>query len=349
MRPTPVRDAGYHATHGCGSSVCLGRRNRRGDPRPDTDTAPDRGRRQHRRDRRHRRRRRPRAPDGGTAPGSDAGPPTAGGPDDPEGPPFSSTARKLIAAAVALVLVAAVVLRLWTRSDLWLDEALTVNIARLPLHEIPAFLRRDGAPPLYYVLLHFWISAFGTSDVAVRSLSALFGVITLPLIWLAGKRLGGRPLGWAALLLLATSPFAIRYDTETRMYSLVALLTVLGFLALDRSLRQPRPGNLIAVARGHRAAALHPLLVAVPGGHGHALVAWEAWRGRPEWRAGARASFVAAVVVGASPSCPGCRPSGSSPATPAPRGPRRPTSPPWSTRCPRSPVGAPARAGPWPS
>ena len=173
-----------------------------------------------------------------------------------------------MAAAVAVVLVVAVVLRFWTSSDLWLDEALTVNIARLPLHEIPSFLRRDGSPPLYYYLLHFWISMFGTSDVAVRSLSGVFGVITLPLVWLAGKRLGGNRLGWIALLLLASSPFAVRYDTETRMYSLVALLTVLGFLALDRSLRRPAARQPDRRGRRHRAAALHPLLVALPGGHG---------------------------------------------------------------------------------
>ena len=87
-------------------------------------------------------------------------------------------------------------MRFWTRSDLWLDEALTVNIARLPLHEIPSFLSRDGAPPLYYVLLHFWMGWFGTSDVAVRSLAGVFGVVTVPLAWLAGRRLGGpRPAG----------------------------------------------------------------------------------------------------------------------------------------------------------
>ena len=186
------------------------------------------------------------------------------------------------------VVVFSVVLRFWTTSDLWLDEALTVNIAHLPLHEIPSYLKRDGSPPLYYYLLHFWMSWFGTSDVAVRSLSGVFGVITLPLVWLAGKRLGGTTLAWAALLLLATSPFAVRYDTETRMYSLVALLTVLGFLALDRSLSRPRAGNLIAVG------VVTGLLLYT---HYWALylvgtvvlwLAWEAWRGRPAWRSGAR-------------------------------------------------------------
>jgi uncharacterized membrane protein len=202
-----------------------------------------------------------------------------------------------IVVGTGVVMVAALVLRFWTRSDLWLDEALTVNIARLPLHQLPSFLRRDGAPPLFYVMLHFWMGWFGTSDVAVRSLSGVIGVATVPLAWVAGRRLGGPRVGWAAMLLVATSPFATRYDTETRMYSLVVVLTVLGFLALDRSLRRPRPGNLIAVG------AVTGLLLYT---HYWSLyliattmvwLAWQGWRGRPEWRSGARASL-AAVVVG---------------------------------------------------
>ena len=219
-----------------------------------------------------------------------------GGGDDPEGPPFAHITRTVFGVGAVLVIVAALVLRFWTRSDLWLDEALTVNIARLPIHEIPSYLRRDGAPPLFYVLLHFWMGLFGTSDVAVRSLSGVFGVVTVPLAWVAGKRLGGRKVGWAAMLLVATSPFATRYDTETRMYALVVLLTILGFLALDRSLRQPRPGNLIAVG------AVTGLLLYT---HYWSLyligttmlwLAWQSWRGRPQWIRGARASLAAAVV-----------------------------------------------------
>ena len=56
-----------------------------------------------------------------------------------------------------------------TRSPLWLDEALSVNIAKLPIGQIPAALRHDGHPPLYYVLLHVWMSVLGSGDVAVRS------------------------------------------------------------------------------------------------------------------------------------------------------------------------------------
>jgi mannosyltransferase len=201
-----------------------------------------------------------------------------------------------MAAAVVLVLVAALVLRFWTRSDLWLDEALTVNIAGRPLHELPSYLKRDGAPPLFYVLLHFWIGWFGTTDLAVRSLPGVIGVITVPLAWLAGRRVGGRTAGWAALLLVASSPFAVRYDTEARMYSLVVLLTVLGFLALDRALRRPRIGNLVAVG------AVAGLLLYTHYWSMYLIgivfvwLAWQAWRGRPEWRAGARASFIAGGI-----------------------------------------------------
>ncbi len=164
-----------------------------------------------------------------------------------EVPGLTGRARVLAGVAVGVVLAAGLLLRFWTRSGLWLDEALTVDIARLPLHEIPNALKHDGAPPLYYYLLHFWIVLFGQSNDAVRSLSGVFAVITLPVAWLCGKRFGGRTVAWTMLVLLASAPFAVYYATESRMYALVILLTGCGFLALQRAVAAPRPGNLVAV------------------------------------------------------------------------------------------------------
>lgn len=135
------------------------------------------------------------------------------------------------AAAVA-VLAIGVVVRFVAASHLWLDEALTVNIAHLPLGQLTEALRLDGAPPLYYVLLHGWTSVFGTGTVAVRILPGLFGVTALPLMWFAARRVGGERVAWAATLLLAAGPFAVRYATEARMYSLVTVLVLVGFLAV---------------------------------------------------------------------------------------------------------------------
>jgi mannosyltransferase len=166
---------------------------------------------------------------------------------------------------IPLVLVAGtiaigIVLRFATNSHLWLDEAITVEIARRSVPAMFAALRHDGAPPLYYLLLHFWTGIFGGSDVAVRALSGLLSVATLPLAWLAGRRVARvaaafghveksstHRAGTAALLLFATSPYAIRYGSEARMYSLVVLLVLLFGLAVARALEQPKPTRWVAL------------------------------------------------------------------------------------------------------
>lgn len=155
---------------------------------------------------------------------------------------------RLLPVLAALAVVAGVVFRLHSQSALWLDEALSVNIAKLPLSELPAALRQDGAPPLYYLLLHGWMAVFGTSTTAVRALSAVFAVAALPLAWLLGRRLADARTGWIALLLLASSPFAVRYATETRMYSLVLVLVLVGGSLLVEALRRPTLPRLLGVA-----------------------------------------------------------------------------------------------------
>lgn len=156
----------------------------------------------------------------------------------------SDASSRRIAVGAAIVVVLGVALRLYATSDLWLDEALTVNIAHLPLAEIGGALKVDGAPPLFYYLLHGWTAVLGTSDVAVRSLSGIIGVATLPLAWYAGRRVGGTVTAWAAVVLLASNPFAVRYATEVRMYGLVIFLVFAGILALRRGLERPTAGRV---------------------------------------------------------------------------------------------------------
>ncbi len=152
------------------------------------------------------------------------------------------------AVPVAVIVVAiGIGLRFFTTSAAWLDEAISINISKLPISQIPGALRHDGAPPLYYFLLHFWMRLFGSGDVSVRALSGVASVITLPFAFIAGKRLAGRAGAWSALLLMASSPFALTYATSARMYSLMILWSLLLFLALARSLEVPNRSRLIAV------------------------------------------------------------------------------------------------------
>ncbi|MEO6988106.1 MAG: glycosyltransferase family 39 protein [Aquihabitans sp.] len=140
--------------------------------------------------------------------------------------------------AVGLVVVVGLILRFVVDSPLWLDEALSVNIARLPLGEIPAALKQDGHPPLYYLFLHGWMLLFGEGNVAVRAFSGLWAVALLPLMWVAGRRLGGRRGAVLALAVLALSPYAIRYATETRMYAMVSVLVLAGWLVVTDALEE---------------------------------------------------------------------------------------------------------------
>ncbi|HEY1734736.1 MAG TPA: glycosyltransferase family 39 protein, partial [Acidimicrobiales bacterium] len=213
--------------------------------------------------------------------------------------PTVLSGRWLLAAEIGVVAVVAIglVLRFWTRSALWLDEALTVDIARLPLHEIPSYLKRDGAPPLYYVLLHFWMKPFGDSDIAVRSLSAVFSVATLPIVWIVGRRIGGRSVAWVLLVVVASAPFAVYYATEARMYSLVMFLTAGGLWALSRVLEKARPGNVAALAVVTAALLYSQYWALYLVGSLGLWLLWQLWRGRPEWRSNARWAF-GAVVVG---------------------------------------------------
>jgi hypothetical protein len=169
--------------------------------------------------------------------------PSDGEADDPTTPREGPITPELVIVAVG-ALALGVVLRFVARTPLWLDEALSANIASLPIGEITEALRHDGHPPLYYVVLHGWMEVFGTSDIGVRALSGVLSVATLPLAWLAARRRGGRPLALLTVTIVAVAPFALRYATETRMYSLVMCLVFAGYLLLDDIVRRDRAGLL---------------------------------------------------------------------------------------------------------
>jgi len=161
----------------------------------------------------------------------------------------------LVAVAVVTIGVA---FRFTSTSQLWLDEAQTVAISRLPVRQLLDALRQDGSPPLYYLLLHWWMKVFGEGTTAVRAFSGVTAVAALPAMWFVARRTqrqitppadtNDNGLGWIAVLLLASSPFAIRYGTENRMYSLVILLVLVGYLAVLRARERPTLARFAVVS-----------------------------------------------------------------------------------------------------
>lgn len=121
----------------------------------------------------------------------------------------------------------------------WGDEAISVGIAGRPLHEIPHYLGFDGSPPLWYVLLHWWMAAFGHSEVATHSFSLLVSLVAIPVAWWCADVLFSRRAARAAALLAAVSPYLTYYGTETRMYALLGVLSMVAVTATIRYYREP--------------------------------------------------------------------------------------------------------------
>lgn len=107
---------------------------------------------------------------------------------------------------------------------------------------VRAVLVSDTSPPLYYVLLNWWTRMFGTGDAALRLFSVWWAVLSLPLLWLVGREVGGSKAGWSACLLFSFSPVAVFYSVEGRMYSLLWCLGLsLAWLTLRLSPGGDRP------------------------------------------------------------------------------------------------------------
>ena len=113
---------------------------------------------------------------------------------------------------------------------LWWDEGYSVWFATHSLAQIAALTAQDIHPPFYYALLHGWAALLGTGPAALRLLSVIVGVVTIPLLYLVARRMLSARAALLATLLLTISPLHIYYSQEVRMYGLVALLSV-GILA----------------------------------------------------------------------------------------------------------------------
>jgi mannosyltransferase len=136
------------------------------------------------------------------------------------------------------ILVLAAFLRFYKidAQSLWYDEGNSARIAERSLQLIVEGAAGDIHPPLYYIILKYWRAVFGEGEAALRSFSALCGVLTVLFAYLIGRDLFRRRVGLIAAFLLAIAPFAVYYGQEARMYALLALCAAASTWALFRVL-----------------------------------------------------------------------------------------------------------------
>ncbi len=135
--------------------------------------------------------------------------------------------------------------------SLWYDEGFSVYLARMGWGEMAARTAADIQPPLYYFFLKLWMAILGDGEGALRGLSLVFGVLTVPLIYALARLLFpdrqhlAQVAGLLAALLLAISPLHVWYSQEVRMYTLLTFLCLLSCVALLLAMRAQTKGQLV--------------------------------------------------------------------------------------------------------
>jgi uncharacterized membrane protein len=133
--------------------------------------------------------------------------------------------------------------------SLWFDEGYTAWMVGHSPAQIIDLIRADTAPPLYYLLLHGWTECFGRSEAALRSLSAVFSILTLFIaIDIARKFLRNPSAIAIAAWVLAISFLQIWYAQEARAYALMGLLATLAFDMLLYHVTAKRRGWIVPLA-----------------------------------------------------------------------------------------------------
>jgi len=167
------------------------------------------------------------------------------------------------------------------RPPLWRDEAYTLDAIRRPLTQIFAMAGHiDAVITPYYLLMHAWIAAAGTSATALRLPSVLAMAVAAVAISVIGRRLASATqlpapamTGVLAGLLFAAAPQATRYAQDARPYGLVTMCAAIATWLLLRSLADGRwrwwAGYGVAIAATGLFNVLALLLLAA-----HAVTVW---------------------------------------------------------------------------
>lgn len=124
------------------------------------------------------------------------------------------------------------------RLSIDLDEPFSIFHAQKDWHDLNQLFLYENNPPLHFWLLHVWIKIFGIEPWAVRSLSLVFSLLTIPLLLNIGKQIKNTNAGLMITTLFVFSNFHHSYALEARTYAVFSFLFSLALLLLLRSQQQ---------------------------------------------------------------------------------------------------------------
>jgi mannosyltransferase len=150
---------------------------------------------------------------------------------------------------LALLIAIAAFLRFWRlrHQGFWFDEANTSQEVHYTPGQLLSLLKHyESTPPLYYGVAWVWARIFGYGEAGLRSLSAVCGVLVVPVSYVLACKLFNRRAGLIAAALTACNPLLIWYSQEARAYELVVLLAGLSLVAFAYAKDEPAPGAVAA-------------------------------------------------------------------------------------------------------
>ena len=154
---------------------------------------------------------------------------------------ISSSRVRLI--LLSLLTIAGAWLRLHNlgAKSLWLDESLTVFLARIPWRQFSETWWHGDATyqTLYYLLMRAW-SPGAYSEVWVRLPAAIFGIASIPLMYLVARKLIGNGPALSATALLTFSATHVYYSQEARSYTMTIFLLLLSVTFFQRAVEEGR-------------------------------------------------------------------------------------------------------------
>jgi 4-amino-4-deoxy-L-arabinose transferase-like glycosyltransferase len=142
---------------------------------------------------------------------------------------------------LAIVLLGAAI-RLYglDAQSLWYDETFSVAHSARALPELFEVLTHDVVhPPLHYLVLHGWFKTISYSAFQARLVSAIFGTLSVALLFALARRFTSTPVSLVAAFLLAVSQIGVYFSQEARPYALAQLTSLLAALAFLAFLREP--------------------------------------------------------------------------------------------------------------
>lgn len=166
--------------------------------------------------------------------------------DETEVPAPARHAPWAAVVGVATIVAAALVAFRIGRHGLWFDEGSTIGTVDRPLGDaLWRIANWELNQSTYHLLVLGW-QRLVEGEGALRAISALFAVASVPLVWVLGRRLVGARAGAVAAVLLALHPFAVQWGQQLRGYSLLLLLTIASTLLFVRAVESPTWGRSVA-------------------------------------------------------------------------------------------------------